>query len=110
MSVSREYLDFIMDKLMPDGDFTGRAMFSGYGIFHAGLMFALISDDILYFKVDDTNREMYEKAGSSIFPHGISYWAVPEEVIEDNEKLYEWADISIRIAGAAASKKRKKRR
>lgn len=110
MSVSREYLDFVMDRLMPAGDFTSRAMFGSYGIFQAGLMFALISDDILYFKVDDSNREMYEKAGSSIFPHRISYWVVPDEVLEDNEKLYEWADISIRIAEAAASAKRKKRR
>ncbi len=110
MSVSKDYLDFIMDKLIPAGDVTSRAMFGGYGIFHAGLMFALFSDDILYFKVDDTNREMYEKAGSSIFPHGISYWAVPEDVLEDNEKLYEWADISMRIAEVAATPKRKKRR
>ena len=110
MNVSPEYHDFIMDKLAPIGDVNSRAMFGGYGIFHAGLMFALLSDDILYFKVSDSNREMYEKAGSSIFPHGISYWAVPDEVLEDNEKLYEWAGISIRIAEAAASAKKKKRR
>ena len=47
MSVSTDYLNFIMDKLAPAGEMKSRAMFGGYGIFHEGLMFALISDDIL---------------------------------------------------------------
>ena len=75
-------------------------MFGGYGIFHEGLMFALKADDILYFKVDDSNRDMYEKAGSNKFPHGISYWEVPAEVFEDVDKLHKWANISIAIAQA----------
>ena len=102
-----EYPNFILDKLNGLGDIHIRAMFGGYGIFHEGLMFALISDDVLYFKVDDTNREIYEKAGSSKFPHGISYWEVPTDVLEDTSKLYEWAEISIAIAQAKAKKKRR---
>ena len=72
MPVSPEYIEFVMDRLSPIGDVNGRAMFGGYGIFHRGLMFALISDDTLYFKVNDSNREMYQQAGSQYFPHGIS--------------------------------------
>ena len=108
MKVSLEYIEFVMDKLAPIGNVTGRAMFGGYGIFNRGLMFALIAADSLYFKVNDSNREMYRQAGSSPFPHGISYWEVPTEVIEDNSKLLEWAGISIDIAIAAASKKKRK--
>ena len=110
MNTSAEYLNFIMDKLSPAAEVKSRSMFGGYGIFHEGLMFALISEDVLYFKVNDTNREMYEKAGSYKFPHGISYWAVPDEVLEDDEKLYEWAGISMDIARAAQAAKAKKRR
>ena len=105
-----DYADYIVDKLAGLGDVHSRAMFGGYGIFHEGLMFALISDDVLYFKVDDTNREMYEKAGSSLFPHGISYWEVPTDVFEDQAKLYEWAEISISIAKAKAKAKQSKKR
>ena len=82
-------------------------MFGGYGIFHEGLMFALISNDILHFKVDESNRDMYVKAGSNKFPHGISYWEVPEEVFEDAARLHEWANISINIARARNKKKRR---
>ncbi len=103
-----DYADYVVDKLSGLGDVRGRAMFGGYGIFYEGLMFAVISDDILYFKVDDSNREMYEKAGSSKFPHGILYYEVPTDVFEDQAKLYEWAEKSIAIAQVKA-KTRKKR-
>lgn len=104
-----DYADYIVDKLAGLGDIHSRAMFGGYGIFHEGLMFALISDGVLFFKVDDTNRRMYEKAGSNKFQHGISYWEVPTEVFEDTAGLYEWANISIGIAQAKARTKKKKK-
>ena len=107
MKTSLEYLGFIMDKLSPVGDIRSRAMFGGYGIFHEGLMFALVSEDTLYFKVNESNRDMYERAQSKPFPHGISYWEVPTDVLEEDAKLHEWANISIKIAQAAAKKKRK---
>ena len=102
-----DYADYVVDKLSGLGEVHSRAMFGGYGIFSEGLMFAMISDGVLYFKVDNSNREMYEKAGSSKFPHGISYWEVPTDVFEDNARLYEWADISIGLAQAKAKKKSK---
>jgi DNA transformation protein len=102
-----DYADYVVDKLSGLGDVYNRAMFGGYGIFHEGFMFALVSDGMLYFKVDDSNREMYEKAGSGKFPHGISYWEVPTEVFEDTARLYEWAEISIGLAQAKARKKKK---
>ncbi len=81
-------------------------MFGGYGIFHDGLTFALIADDTLYFKVDESNHDMYEKAKRNPFPYGISYWEVPVEVLEDKDRLGEWAGISIDIAHRKARKKR----
>lgn len=82
-------------------------MFGGYSIFNEGLMFALIADDTLYFKVDESNRTMYEKAESRPFPHGISYWEVPADVLEDKNRLGEWAKISMDIALKKAEKKRR---
>ncbi|HEY79041.1 MAG TPA: TfoX/Sxy family protein [Dehalococcoidia bacterium] len=105
MKVSNEYLRFIMQKLDPLGYVTSRAMFGGYGIFHEGLMFALIADDVLYFKVNESSRTMYEQAGSKPFPHGISYWEVPAELLEEDTRLHEWANISIGIARQLSLKK-----
>lgn len=110
MKASREYLDFVLDKLSPIGDIRSRAMFGGYGIFHEGLMFALISEDTLYFKVNESNRHIYETAQSKPFPHGISYWEVTSDVLEDNTRLLELANISIGIAQEAARMKKKKKK
>lgn len=107
MNASPEYLNFVLEQLSPVGDVNGRAMFGGYGIFHEGLMFALISEDTLYFKVNESNRDMYKRTQSNPFPQGISYWEVPTDVLEENTKLHEWANISIRIAQETARKKRK---
>ena len=82
-------------------------MFGGYGIFYEGSMFALIAEDTLYFKVNESNRDMYEKARSKPFPHGISYWEVPTEIIEENSKLHDWANISIEIAQKVVKKRQK---
>ena len=102
MNASPEYLNFVLEQLSAVGDVKGRAMFGGYGIFHEGLMFALISEDTLYFKVSESNRDMYKRAQSRPFPHGISYWEVPTDVLEENTKLHEWVNISIESATEAA--------
>ncbi|MFH1662376.1 MAG: TfoX/Sxy family protein [Chloroflexota bacterium] len=108
MKEEPEYLRYIIDRLSPLGETSSKFMFGGWGIFYEGLMFAVFASESLYFKVDDSNREMYEKAGSTPFPHGISYWEVPAEVIEDEKKLCDWAQISMDIARRKAEKKKKK--
>lgn len=107
MKTSPEFLNFIMEKLSSISNIRSRAMFGGYGIFCGGSMFALIAEDTLYFKVSKTNRDMYEKAKSKPFPHGISYWEVPPEVVDENSKLHNWAITSIGIAQKIAKKRRK---
>jgi DNA transformation protein len=103
----KEFLNYVMELLTPIDSIISRAMFGGYGIFHEGDMFALISKSRLYFKVDDTNRSVYEKAGSSQF-RPMPYYEVPAEIMEDREELYNWARASITIAHLTASKKKKK--
>jgi DNA transformation protein len=102
-----DYVDFVVDRLAGLGNVYSQRLFGGYAIFHEGLTFALVADDVLYFKVDETNKEMYDKAGSSHFPHPISYREVPADVFEDIDRLYEWAEISIGVAKAKAKKKRR---
>lgn len=102
------YRDYVMELLKPSGDFSGRAMFGGYGIFEGGDMFALVSqDDRLCFKVDDSNRGDYEAAGSERLTP-MPYYVVPEEVLEDPATLAEWAARSVAIAHASAKKKKRR--
>ncbi|TFH25760.1 TfoX family protein [Candidatus Bathyarchaeota archaeon] len=72
--------------------------------FYEGAMFALISGTILFFKVDDSNRSVYEQTGSK--RHGLMpYYLVPAEVFKDEAKLLDWARESISIAHSNVGKK-----
>lgn len=85
-------------------------MFGGYGIYRQGLMFALVSDDVLYLKVDDRNRPAYEEAGTGPFTYDgkgrtvtLPYWEAPSGLFDDADAMIEWA----KGAFAAALRARK---
>ena len=44
-------------------DVQAKAMFGGFGLFLDGLMFALIIEDRLYFKVDDESEPLFAAIG-----------------------------------------------
>ena len=107
MAADKDFLNHVIDLLAPLGGISSRAMFGGYGIYHEGDMFALISDTGLHFKVNETNLAAYQNAGSSQFKP-MPYYEVPGDVIEDTNALHEWAKISINVGHATAKKKKRK--
>lgn len=108
MAVDPGYMEYVMELLQPLGDVTSRSMFGGYGVFEAGNMFALVASDTLYFKADDSNRALYEDAGSAQFKP-MPYWEVPASVLDSEAEVEEWARLSIMAAHAAPRKKRRAR-
>jgi DNA transformation protein len=79
-------------------------MFGGVGIYAGELFFALIADDALYFKVDESNRADFEAHHMGPFrPYGESgdtmgYYQVPDELLEDPETLRPWVEKAIAVA------------
>lgn len=63
-----ESLALIIESLQALGDVRPKRMFGGHGLFLDGLMFALVADDMLYFKTDDRNRADFEAAVRSRKP------------------------------------------
>lgn len=104
MSVSQEFLDYVTDQLSAVGSILSKRMFGGVGLYADGIFFALIANDILYQKVDDTNRQDYESAGMEAFrpypdkTRSMQYFEVPVEVLEDQQELLTWARKSIAVA------------
>jgi len=109
MPVSEEYLDYLLDQMNGLGTMTVRKMFGGAGLYLDGIFFAIVAEDLLYFKVDDTNLSDYLSAGMTKF-HGLRYYEVPAEVLEDSEALGEWADKAVAVAIRKAEEKKKKKR
>ncbi|MBO9560662.1 MAG: TfoX/Sxy family protein [Caulobacter sp.] len=111
MAVSSDYLDFVLEQLAPVGPLTFRKMFGGVGLYAQGLFFALIDDDTLYLKGDETLRPAFEAVGSVQFaPFGMSpmaYWTAPAEALDDPDLMIDWARKSIALAAARKDRPRK---
>lgn len=106
----------VVDLLAGFGPCEGRRMFGGVGIFHQGLMFALIDDGHLYLKADDDNRDQFEHRDCSLFtyykqgkPCHLSYYQAPEDFFEDADACRRWAQTAFDAALRAARKKKPKK-
>jgi DNA transformation protein len=103
MSLSEEFLAYVLDQLSAWGNVTARKMFGGAGLYRDGKMFGLVADEVAYLKVDDSNRDEFERAGSSPFkpypdkPVSMSYFEIPPDVLEEPKELVTWAKRSLEI-------------
>ncbi len=103
MSVSDEFLVYVLDQLSAWGNVSARRMFGGAGLYRGGTMFGLVADDVAYLKVDDSNRDDFVRAGCSPFtpfpdkPMTMPYYEIPAEVLEQPEELVRWAKRSLAI-------------
>ena len=105
MARKDEYVEYLLECLQSTGPVRAKSMFGGFGIYMNDLMFALVADDILYFKTGDNNRDdyiqrnlkpfFYERAGKKIT---MSYHEAPAEVFDDEEKMSLWANRAIESA------------
>ena len=64
MVASDSFAEFLREQLAPLGRVTMRRMFGKTGVFCNGLMFGMVTDDTLYFRVDDHNRAAFKEAES----------------------------------------------
>ena len=112
MAVSESYREFVLEQLGRVTPVTGKSMFGGVGIYAQGLFFALIAEDRLYFKVNDTTRPDFERLGMEPFrPFGedsaMGYYEVPADVVEDSLQLAMWMKKAIGVASKAKGMKQK---
>lgn len=113
----KAYLDYIKDlfeQARLEG-VTSRGMFGGYGIYKQGVMFGLIADSELYFRTDIDTQGLFIKAGGKQFTYTnntrtahLPYHTLPLEIIEDDEALPDWVEISLDTAIKHKKPKKKK--
>jgi DNA transformation protein len=117
MTVSMGFREFVLDQLGGLPELRPKAMFGGVGLYSGDVFFGIVAADSLYFKVDDTSRPAYERAGSTPFAPYVdgpqmrmaTYYAVPAGVIENPHELLEWAKTSIAIAKTARRGKKEQK-
>lgn len=112
-----EYVDYLQEVFAHFGPIAARRMFGGYGIYHDGLMFALVADNTLYLKADAENAVFFQQAGLRQFEYAkdgklvrMSYYLAPEELMEDRGLAALWARRSFEAALRSQAAKRRPKR
>ena len=100
-----EFVDSLEEVFALFGTIKARRMFGGYGIYHSGLMFGLVADDVLYLKADAKSVEVFSKQGLQPFMYEkrgkkikMSYYLAPEEIFDDPEQAKAWAVLAFEAA------------
>ena len=119
MSVSRQFVDWVLELLAPLGAVAARRMFGGYGLFLDGLMFAIVVEDVVWFKTDLQNRERFVALGELPFtylragkPAQLHFYRAPNEAFEAPYTLLPWArsafESALRASRAKAARRPRK--
>ncbi|MEO8418996.1 MAG: TfoX/Sxy family protein [Methylophilaceae bacterium] len=89
-------------------------MFSGYGLYHDGVMFGLVADETLYLKADASIAHYFEAKGLGQFAYSrggkiikMSYYLAPVDIFDDPEEAANWAHRSFEVAFRTQNKTKK---
>ena len=103
---TQKLADHYVDQLSDWAKITTRPLFGAVALYRNEHVFAMAWHGALYFKVDDASRSDYEAAGSQTLGYSTdgedhalkSYWEVPADVLEDEEKLRDWVERAYQAA------------
>jgi DNA transformation protein len=108
---STGFVEFLLDQLDAVADVRAQRMFGGFGLYSGDVFFGLVSNDLVYFKVNDESRSHYIRAGMAPFkpyadrPMTMQYYQVPVAVLEDADELCRWARRAVAAANGPPSPK-----
>ena len=113
--------DRIVEMFAAFGPVVPRRMFSGFGVFSDGTMFALVARGILYLKADAQTVAVFEAEGQGPFTYVVkrvkggkrsimSYWRAPDRLYDDPDELAAWARDALAAAHRSARKTPRRKR
>jgi DNA transformation protein and related proteins len=117
MTVSRDYLAYILEQLTALGALRSQRMFGGAGLYCDETFFGIVSEDTLYLRTDEAGRSEFTARGMQPFrPYAdraevsVTYYEVPAEVLEDASELVTWGRRAVAAAAARAAERRSRPR
>jgi DNA transformation protein len=113
MVASDSFAEFLREQLAPLGRVTLRRMFGKSGVFCDGVMFGMVTDNMLYLRVDDHNRAAFKEAASvpplNYRKQGhiidLAFWNAPERLFDEPDEFVAWARAALGAARRVAAKR-----
>jgi DNA transformation protein len=112
MPRDNEFVNYVLDQLGFLHGLHARAMFGGHGLYQDEIIFAIIVNDMLYFKASEVTQGDFEAKGLSPFSYTargktmtMQYYEAPAEVFEDADAMRVWTDKALQAALIAKAKK-----
>lgn len=109
MPLSPGFSDYVVELLAGLGRVEARRMFGGAGLFRDGVMFGVLLNDVVYFRVDDALQADLTAQGSEPWVYTrngeareMGYWRMPETAADDPD---EAVDVARRSYAAAVKRK-----
>jgi len=87
--------DHISELFAQFGPVSVRRLFGGAGLYADGVMFAILSRDVIYLKADEQTRADFEQDGKRSI---MSFWRMPERLYDDPDELAVWAKRALAVA------------
>jgi len=112
-------VDWVSEALEDRPPIVARKMFGGLALYSDGRIFAMIADDLLWFKSDSQSDAVWDAAGCERFTYdfgdgkmagSMNYRRAPDDVYDDADALCHWAGIALEAAARAPVKKPKARK
>ncbi len=99
------------------GAVTVRRMFGGKGVYHQGLILAVVVKGELLLKADAVTAGAFEAAGARRWSYAgqekpvlMPYWSVPDEAWDDPDRMAYWTRRALEAARRSAAPKGASRR
>ena len=112
MAISPEFREHVRDLFAKLGPVDIRRMFGGAGVYLGDACFALLVDEEIFMRGDDTLGPIFESAGGERWiyegkgkPVAMPYWRLPESAMDDPDEAVKWARRSLEPASIAAAQK-----
>jgi DNA transformation protein and related proteins len=113
-----QFADYAVELLAPLGFVITKRFFGGIGLYRDAILFGMIWDETLYFRVDAASRPHYEAAGGQPFRYATKtgtrviagFFTVPEDWFEAPDELCNRARMAIAAVTAARAAKAARKR
>lgn len=113
MPVDDGLIAWIEEAMAPVGTVTRRAMMGGATLYLDGIIFAIVADDLLWFKADADSDAAWDAANCPRFTFrmgegregSMNYRRAPDDVYDAADALRSWAALGFAAGQRAPARK-----